>query len=193
VDEAKASFQQAVDSYPKYAEAWYALGRIQEAQAQTELARKSFDQAIQADSKFVQPYVQISVLEFQAGRWKELADVSNQAMQLDNFNFPETFFFNAVANYNLKHVELAEKSARHAQKLDTQHRIPQVSHLLGMILAEKQDYAAAAPLLREYLKYSPQAKDTAAVQSLAERFEKESAQAAAGSSTVPPVDAAGAR
>jgi tetratricopeptide (TPR) repeat protein len=191
VDEARASFQQAVDAYPKYSEAWYALGRAQVAQSQTELARKSFTEAIRADSKFVPPYIQVSILEFQAERWKELVEVSNQAIQLDTFNYPEAFFMNAVANYSLKHVELAEQSARHAQKLDTQHRIPQVSHLLGMILAGRHEYAAAAGQLREYLRYSPQAKDAASVQSLAEQFDKESTRAAATNAKDSAADAPG--
>jgi len=178
MEEARASFQQAVDAYPQYAEAWCELGRLQAAQAQPEQARRSFDEAIHADSKFVLPYVQLALLEFQARRWNELAEMSSRAIRLDNFNFPEAFFYNAVGNYNLKHLDLAEQSARRAQTLDSQHRIPQASRLLGLILAARHDYAAAAAQLRDYLKYAPQAKDAAAVRSQAEEYETESASAA---------------
>ena len=177
LDEAQASFQQAVQTYPKYAEAWFELGRLQAAQGQAEPARKAFDEAIQADSKFVPPYVEISMLEMQAQRWQEVADVTDKAVKLDSFSFPQEFFFNAVAHYNLKQVDAAEQSARRAQKLDTQHRIPQVSHLLGVILADRHDYAGAAEQMRAYLKFAPQAKDAAAVQSQLEAFEKQLASA----------------
>lgn len=178
LEEAQASFELAVKEYPKYAEAWLQLGRLQAAQGQAEAARKSFDAAIQADSRFVSPYVEVSLLELQAQRWQELADVSDKAVRLDSFSFPQAFFFNAVANYNLHHVEAAEQSARRAQKLDTQHRIPQVSHLLGVILADRHDYAGAAEQMRDYLKFAPQAKDAAAVRSQLDAFEKQLAGAA---------------
>jgi tetratricopeptide (TPR) repeat protein len=178
LDEAQLSFEQAVHDYPKYAQAWFELGRLQAAQGQGEAARRSFDSAIQADSKFVSPYVEISVLELQAQRWQELADVSDKAVRLDPFSFPQAFFFNAVANYNLNHADAAEQSARRAQKLDTQHRIPQVSHLLGVILADRHDYAGAAEQMRDYLKFAPQAKDAATVRSQLESFEKALASAA---------------
>ena len=178
LDQAQTSFQQAVDADPKYAEAWFELGRLQAAQGQTEPARQSFDAAIRADSKFVPPYIQISLLELQARRWQELADVTDKATKLDPFSFPQAFFFNAVANYNLKHEDVAEQSARRAQKLDTQHRMPQVSHLLGVILADRHDYSGAAEQMRDYLKFAPEAKDAAAVRSQVEAFEKQSASAA---------------
>ncbi|HLK51225.1 MAG TPA: tetratricopeptide repeat protein [Bryobacteraceae bacterium] len=177
LDQAEASFQQAVDAYPRYAEAWFQLGRLQAAQGQSEPARKSFDEAIRADSKYVPPYIEISFLELQAQHWQQLADVSEKAVRLDPFSFPQAFFFNAVANYNLKHPDIAEQSARRAQKLDTRHSMPQVSHLLGVILADRHDYAGAAEQMRDYLRLAPQAKDAAAVRSQLEAFEKESAGA----------------
>ena len=154
------------------------VGRSLAAQGQAEPARQSFDAAIRADSQFVSPYVEISVLDLQAQRWQELADVSNKAVGLDPFSYPQVFFFNAVANYNLNHADVAEQSARKAQKLDAQHHIPQVSHLLGVILADRHDYAGAAEQMRDYLKFAPQAKDAAAVRSQLEGFEKALATAA---------------
>lgn len=178
LEEAQTSFEEAVKDYPKFAEGWFELGRLQAGQGQPEAARRSFDAAIEADSKFVPPYVEVSVLDLQAQRWQELANFSDKAVRLDPFSYPQAFFFNAVANYNLNHADVAEQSARKAQKLDTQHRIPQVSHLLGVILADRKDYAGAAEQMRDYLKFAPQAKDAAAVRSQLEAFEKEQAVAA---------------
>lgn len=175
LDQAQASFQQAVEVYPKYAEAWFELGRLQVTQGQAEAARKSFDQSIRADSKFVPPYIQISMMEFQAQHWQELADATDKAMRLDPFAFPEAFFMNAVANYNLHHVDVAEQSALRGQKLDTHHQVPQISQLLGVIKADRHDYAGAAAQMRDYLQFAPQAKDAAAVRTQIEGFEKRAA------------------
>ena len=179
IAEAQASLQEAVDAYPRFAEGWFELGRVQAVQGQFDAARESFDHAIQSDSGYVPPYIEISMLELRAQKWQELADITDKAVRLDPFGFPQEFFFNAVANYNLHRVDAAEQSARRAEKLDTRHQIPQVSHLLGTILADRHDFAAAAAEMRDYLKFAPQATDAAAVRSQLDELEKAAAGAAA--------------
>lgn len=171
---AVASLQQAVAEHPRYAEAWYELGRAQADQGEFDSARQSFEAALRSDENFVPPYVQISFLDLREQRWQALADVSGKAVQLDPFTYPQAFFLNAVANYNLQHVDLAEQSARRAEKLDTRHQMPQVSRLLGTILIMRRDFAGAAAEFRNYLKFDPQSKDAAAVRSQIETLEKQS-------------------
>ena len=179
IAEAQASLQEAVDAYPRFAEGWFELGRVQAVQGQFDAARESFDHAIQSDSGYVPPYIEISKLELRAQKWQELADITDKAVRLDPFGFPQEFFFNAVANYNLHRVDAAEQSARRAEKLDTRHQIPQVSHLLGTILADRHEFAGAAAEMRDYLKFAPQATDAAAVRSQLDELEKAAAGAAA--------------
>ncbi|HJT86494.1 MAG TPA: tetratricopeptide repeat protein, partial [Bryobacteraceae bacterium] len=177
-DESQSDLQKAVELYPRYAEAWCQLGQVQMAQKNTGAARKSFDQSIQADPKYVPPYIQISLLEYGARDWQGLAEISGKAMNLDPFDYPQAFFLNAIANYNLHNANAAEQSARQAQKLDTRHQIPQVSYLLGVILAERKDYTTAAQQLRDYLRFAPQAQDAAAVRAQLADIEKEAGPAA---------------
>ena len=56
LDEAETEYRKAVTAYPKYAIAWYELGRVMEFKKNNEEARKAFDMAIQADSKYINPY-----------------------------------------------------------------------------------------------------------------------------------------
>ena len=172
MEEARANLEKAVELYPRYAIAWNILGKVQAGQGQLDAARKSFDQSIQADSKFVPPYLEIAQLQMRAREWQQLANTTEKATKLDPFNYPQAFFYNAVANYNLHHGEVAEESVRHAQKLDTRHEIPQLSHLLGVILADRQDFSAAAEQMRDYLKFAPQAQDASAVRTQLEQMEK---------------------
>jgi tetratricopeptide (TPR) repeat protein len=165
LEEAQTNLQKAVELYPRYAAAWCELGRVQAAQNNPDAARQSFDQSINADAQYVPPYIQISMLVASARRWQELAEVTDKALKLDSFNYPEEFLLNAVAHYNLHHVEAAEQSARRAEKLDTRHQYPQVSRLLGVILAGRRDYTTAANAFRDYLKFAPGAKDADAVRS----------------------------
>jgi len=172
MDEARASLEKAVALYPRYSVAWHTLGKLQVAQGQLDAARQSFDQSVQADPKYVLPYVEIAQLQMRAREWQQLADTSEKATQLDPFSYPQVFFYNAVANYNLHKAAAAEESVRRAQKLDTRHQIPQVSHLLGVILADRQDFTAAAEQMRDYLKFAPEAQDASTVRTQLEQLEK---------------------
>jgi tetratricopeptide (TPR) repeat protein len=172
LDDAMKSYRKAVDVYPKYAAAWFELGRLQAAKGQADAAHQSFDAAVEADPKYLNPYLELSRLALRAKNWRELADVTGRAVKLDPFDYPQQFFFNSVANYNLRNMDAAEKSAREAEKLDTGHRYPQVSHLLGVILAQRQDYTGAAGEMRNYLKFAPGAQDAATVRGQLDQLEK---------------------
>jgi tetratricopeptide (TPR) repeat protein len=178
-DDAQKSFEKAVEAYPKYATAWYKLGMLQAGQGKMDMARSYFDKALECDPKFVKPYLQISILELQASRWRSLADVTDKLVKLDPFDYPQAFFFNSVANFNLQNFAAAEKSALAAERLDTRHALPKVSHILGLILALRKDYVGAAERFKAYLKFAPAAEDAAKVRSQLAEMEKITAASAA--------------
>ena len=170
--DAQTQFEKAVEIYPNYSVAWYELGRLRIAEDKFDIARGSFDQAIKADPKFVLPYLQISILELQAKRWQELADITDKTIHLDAFDYPQAFFFNSVANFNLHNLEAAEKSAKQAQRLDTRNQFPKLYHLLGLILADRKDWTGAAALFKDYLRLAPKASDLDTVRTQLAQVEK---------------------
>jgi tetratricopeptide (TPR) repeat protein len=171
-DEAVKNLEKAVDAYPKYAAAWCALGRLQAGAGQADAAHHSFEQAVAADPKFIEPYLHLAESAVRARKWQEAADQSDRAIHLDPFDYPQMHFMNAVANYNLQHFEVAEKSARQAEKLDSRHEYPKNNHLLGVILVQKHNYPEAAEEMRSYLKLAPGANDAAAVRTQLAEIEK---------------------
>jgi tetratricopeptide (TPR) repeat protein len=177
-DQAEAEFQKAVSVDSEFSAAWYELGRLQAGKDQVDAAQQSFNAAIKSDPKFVLPYIELSFLDYRAQKWQALADVSAEAAKLDAFEYPQAYLLNALANYNMKNYDAAEKSAREAEKIDTHHRFPKSSHILGVLLANKQDYTGAAEEFRNYLKFAPNASDAAAVKTLLERVEQANAQGA---------------
>jgi len=167
--EAQPELEKAVQLYPQYAGAWLDLGWVYTQQNQFDKARNAFQQAHTADDKFVPAYVGLASLAVRESKWQEAADFSAHATQLDGVDFPAAFYYNSLANYRLGNLEQAENSARKAESLGAQRAFPQVSLLLGVMLANRQDYADAADQLRSYLKAAPTAPNADRVrQQLAE-------------------------
>jgi len=145
--------------YPKYAEAWFELGNMQNQQKDLASARNSYAQALAADSKFVSPYLALANMALNDKNWQDAADDSDRLLRLNPVDFPQAYLYNAVANYNLQKLDAAEKSAEEGLKRDPSHRFPQMNHLLGVVLAQKMDYSGSAQNLQDYLKYAPNAAD----------------------------------
>jgi tetratricopeptide (TPR) repeat protein len=158
-EEAIASLREAVGLDPEFAFAWNELGKLQMENGQAVEARRSLESAVKAEPRWPEPYLHLALLAVRSANWQEAAGVTDRLLRLDPFEYPQAFFFNAAANYNLKRPEAAEKSARSAEKLDTRHRFPQIERLLGAILAESQRYAEAADAFRRYLTLAPRAAD----------------------------------
>lgn len=151
LQEAEAQLQKAVSVYPKYAVAWYELGRTLEMQKKDAEAKNAYKQSIEADAKFINPHLHLMGIAGRERNWEGVLETSQTVLKLNPFNFPQAWFYNSVANYNLGRLDDAEKSAREAMRLDPQHRIPKISQILGVILAEKRDYSSALEHMRGYL------------------------------------------
>ena len=168
-NEAEKEFDKAVAAYPQFAAAWNSLGEIHEQSREWADARRCYAQALAADAKLVTPYLHLAKLSLAEKNWQDVAATTARLIKLDPYDFPEAYFYNAVAGYNVQKYDQALASAREAQKLDTAHKFPRVEQLLGLLLYRKQDYAGAAEQMRKYLALAPDAPDVGQVkQQLAE-------------------------
>jgi tetratricopeptide (TPR) repeat protein len=179
--DAAKDFEKAVAAYPQYAEAWLNLGKLRIQQKAFGTAREALLKAIAADPKLVTPYLELGLLDAGDSNWTQSALMLDQAVKLDPVDFPQAWYADAVAHYNLKNYESAEKSAREAVKLDPKHANPRACYLLGLTLAEKKDYASAAAELSEFIQLAPDAPDLKQVKdqlAQIERLKGETNQAA---------------
>jgi len=151
--EASKELEKAVQGYPKFAAAWFMLGQSRLAQQDEDGARKAFEESLNADAKYLPPYIQLTLIEMKAGRWDSAADTSNRLVQMNPY-YSRAFLFNSIANFNRGKLDLAEQSARSAMKSDGSN--PTVHHLLASILSQKGSFPEAADEFRAYLKLSPQ-------------------------------------
>ncbi|MGD0497807.1 MAG: hypothetical protein ABSC23_05160 [Bryobacteraceae bacterium] len=183
LDDARKNLEKATQLYPAYAAAWCALGQLDVRERRAADAGLAFQKAIQADPKFIDPYVQLADLQAAAKEWKDLADTTAKIVQLDPYDYPAIYFLNAVANYDLRNMEAAEKSARETAKLDVLKQYPQVFQLLAQTLANRGNYAEAATQMRAYLEAAPRAADAETSRAQLAQFE---ALAGGGQAQAPP-------
>jgi tetratricopeptide (TPR) repeat protein len=116
-NDAEKEFARAVELYPKFAAAWYQLGLAQAAQNFKD-SRHSFEQAIAADPRYVNPYQALARLAFESKQWLEAVDFSGRLLALNPVNFPDVWLYNAAGNYFLSDFSAAETSARAGLQAD---------------------------------------------------------------------------
>jgi tetratricopeptide (TPR) repeat protein len=170
--EAAKDLAEAVHLYPQYAQAWFELGNVQAAMNDAATARQSYDMALNADPNFTPPYLKIAQMEEKDKDWKGVADTTGKLIKIAPDSEPEVYLFNSAANYNLKDMAAAEASARAGIKVDTVHRIPKFWYILGVLLANRGDFAGAIDQYKNYLQYAPDGPDAATVKAQLAQVEK---------------------
>ena len=158
-DGAISHLAKAVSVYPKYAVAWCEPGLAQMQMEDVPAAKHSFQEALVADSKFINPHGELTYLAVKEKDWKSVANNTEKLLALNPVNYPQFWFYNSAANYFLGRMDAAGRSAARCITLDPSHQLPCAEYLLGMVLMDKKDYAGAAARLRNYVRLAPKAPD----------------------------------
>jgi hypothetical protein len=185
---ARKYFETAVGIYPRYANAWFELGKMLQLESQKDAAREAYTRAATIDLKFLPPYLSLAAMAYEAENWTEVLKLTGHIVDLDPWNranavgyildvdlldYAETYFYNAVANYKLNRSEEAEMSGLKAeQHLNLGSRFLKVHLLLAEIFAQKNNYATAASELQTYLDLAPHAQDADQVREQLAKFQK---------------------
>jgi tetratricopeptide (TPR) repeat protein len=98
-----------------------------------------------------------AITSMQLRKWSEAAELSDRILHLDPVRYSAAYDLNAMANLRLGNLDAAEHNAREAMRLDREHRNPEATYILGLVLAQKQDFKQAAELLNAYLSTVPNA------------------------------------
>jgi len=97
------------------------------------------------------------MLDLAEKRFEDAVAIGGKAVAMNPLEFPELYFYYAAANYNLKHLDVAEANARRATDLDNAHEIPRAELLLASVLIAKGDRSGALQHFRKYLDIVPEA------------------------------------
>ena len=154
LEQAERELRRAVELYPKYAIAWYDLGRVLIQQQRPQDARKALEAAVSADPKYISPYPVLAQLAFDEKRWEDLARYTQTVITFNPFFSANIYVFSAQANLLLQRLDVAELHAREALRMDPEHKLPVAQRILGRVLAKKGNLREAIDVLRLCLMYT---------------------------------------
>jgi len=172
--EAKKRLEQATKMYENYAQAWSVLGNLWMMHQDLKHAREAYERAIAANPDYMPAYVHLANLDLSQHRYDDVLRTTSRAIARQPVDNPLIYFFDAVANEYLKHLDAAEKSARQAIELDMAHEAPQAEYLLGMLLAARRDVPGALQHLKTYLTLAPNSRDSDEVRTTISSLEQSS-------------------
>lgn len=173
---AQQDLEEAVAIYPEYDQAWSDLGEVLEHQSKPEEARTAYGKALAISPKYLRPYAQLARLAISQSRYAEAAEITGRAMPLNPLEFPSIYYYDALARFDLQQADAAEKSVKRAIELDVDHQMPRALYLLGLILEQKGDRAAALVAMRAYAGLSPAPSDVGQAKEHIAKLERESAK-----------------
>ena len=169
---ARKQFERAVALDADYAQAWSQLGEVLEQLAEPKEAANACEQALKADPKYGRPYLQLMRMAVSDKRMQDAAALGDRAIRQDPVEFPGIYYYDALANYELKQPEVAERAAKRAIELDPSHEYPASEEVLGKVLADQGDIHGALDHLAKYVKLAPKADDMEAVRQRIAELEK---------------------
>jgi tetratricopeptide (TPR) repeat protein len=163
-DSAEKHLRKALGKYPEYSALWVLLGQVQEKRNQMTLARESCLHASKVSSAFVPAYLCLADVAAHSQDWNEVLKQSDRALALDPASSAVSYMFNAGANFNLRNLSVAEKSALRASQFAGRDIDPrQLHYLLAEIYEAKGDVNNEIAQLREFLKVAGDGKEAAIV------------------------------
>jgi tetratricopeptide (TPR) repeat protein len=150
VQKAIRNLERAIELYPKFAAAWYLLGRCHHALRDRELAREHFQKAAAADPKYLRPYMYLAMMAVRDESWEEVARYCEHVIGL-NSHITRAHYFGAVANLQLGRLDRALKSVTVVLESGSKRYLAGSYYVHGAILAQKKDFAGAAREFRSFI------------------------------------------
>ncbi len=171
-DKALPHFEKAVGLYPEYAVAWYGKGQALEGLKNNAEATIAYNKAIEADSKYLPPYLRLATIAAGENQWERAEQFSATAIRMNPIDFPFAYYVNALSNLQLENFPKAEESAKEALKMDPSHHLPRLDYFLALIMANQRKYDEAAGHMKAFLKLLPDGADVTTYQDQLAKIER---------------------
>jgi tetratricopeptide (TPR) repeat protein len=178
-DDAQKELLKAVELYPRYAIAWFELGKLYEFRSHVPEAKDAYNHAVAADGSYTAPYEKMYQIAYKESNWQDAADISGKLLGLNPYDYGDAYYFNAMANLQLGKLEPAEKSAREAVKIKGPKFDLRSHYALGIILARKGEYLGAVAEWKAFLQGAPNSPDRARIEDMIKSAQSAGGQASA--------------
>ncbi len=157
-DKAIRHLEEAVTLYPEYAAAWAVLGEVRSQKGDTEAAVDALEKARQADPRYLRPYDPLAQLMIAARNWEKALELAEFVLSINPTN-TQMLWYRAISQFEMKNQDKAIASLTELQNDEAgAKRYPQSHHLLGLIYADRGQFAEAAVEYRRFLELSPKAQ-----------------------------------
>jgi tetratricopeptide (TPR) repeat protein len=151
--EAGKRLQAAVDEYPCYARAQAKLGLVMSQQRDYPPAEAAFRKSISCDPGYPDAYLELGQLLNAEKRFDEALPVLEQGLRQAPGHWP--FYYEAgVAQYGLKHYDLAEEQFGKAKAL-TPEPSAELHAKLADVYLKENSFQKAYDSMQDYLKADP--------------------------------------
>lgn len=152
---AEASFEKAIEYYPKYANAYNNLGVLYIKTSQQAKAKEAFTKSVTVDDKFVPGYINLARLSFAEHNYPEAEGTVNKALAISPDNL-EALTLLATSEYMNKENEKALANVRHIHSLPGHEAFSGVHLLAAQILMAENERDQAIDQYIAFLQESPQ-------------------------------------
>lgn len=161
---AEAPLRQTVQTAPKFAPAWTALGGVCARLGRNGDARTALERAVELDPKELTPYQMLVQAQAALKDWPAVAATCDRIIAADpKHTFLEAYLYSATALYELRDYDHALTRISDAIRLDRLREFSRAGYIRAVIEEAKGDYAAAGTDYRAYLAANPRAKESAAI------------------------------
>ena len=158
------NLQAAVQAAPKFAQGWDTLGIVLKHGNKIAEAREAFQQAIEADPKYVAAYVSLARVSIKLKDWDGAAKAAESEIKMDpKHTYIEIYLHQAVARYEAKDLDGAIAAAQECVMLDKTHVFPRAEYIWGRALEAKGEIDGARQHMTHYLEIDKAPPDLAAV------------------------------
>ena len=134
-------------------------------------AQKAFESAAASDPKYLRPQLAMMELESRRQSWDQVSHWSTKVIELHPYHM-QAHYYRGVANLNMRQLEQAEESLTKVRASHKADDYPHAGYLLGLVLADKGDFDAAAKELKHFLKLRPEAPEEDRVKTLLSEWEE---------------------
>ena len=146
--------EQALAEYPEYAAAWTLLGRVRRRAGDKQRAREAFQQAIELDPRYLEPYPQLAHMATEDKQWAVVGRLSAAMLKINPY-FPLGHYYKGSALLKQGNLTDAGKALREALHAPDALLFPESHYMLGEVYREQRDVTLAA---REYRIYAASAR-----------------------------------